>query len=255
MKTLKLGDNGNDVKKLQNILIEYDYNILNDGVFGDNTKNAVMDYQKKHDLTVDGIVGNKTWDSLFSISEDDYRYFANKLNIEVAVIKAVKEVESNNKGMLDETHPTILFEGHIFWRELESNNIDPQKYVKGNEIILYPKWVKHYYKGSIAEYERLEQAKKINEEAAYASTSYGLFQIMGLNYKHCGVSSAKELYNKMCLGEFVQLKLFVNFIQRINYIKYLKTKDWVSFARHYNGPRYAENQYDVKLIKAYNKYV
>jgi Protein of unknown function (DUF3380). len=31
----------------------------------------------------------------------------------------------------------------------------------------------------------------------------------------------------------------------------LKAKDWVSFARHYNGSMYARNQYDIKLEKAY----
>jgi peptidoglycan hydrolase-like protein with peptidoglycan-binding domain len=36
-----------------------------DGVYGNETKNAVLAYQKKHTfLTADGVVGPKTWESL-----------------------------------------------------------------------------------------------------------------------------------------------------------------------------------------------
>lgn len=38
-----------------------------DGVFGPNTKEAVMKYQKKHKLIVDGIVGHETWTSLLGL--------------------------------------------------------------------------------------------------------------------------------------------------------------------------------------------
>ena len=31
----------------------------------------------------------------------------------------------------------------------------------------------------------------------------------------------------------------------------LQKKDWKAFARHYNGPAYAQNRYDEKLDKAY----
>ena len=35
-----------------------------DGVFGDKTRAAVKDYQKKNGLSVDGVVGSKTWGAL-----------------------------------------------------------------------------------------------------------------------------------------------------------------------------------------------
>jgi len=53
------------VKKLQKQLNKIDYNLMVDGEFGNYTKNAVIDFQRKKKLSVDGIVGDKTWNHLF----------------------------------------------------------------------------------------------------------------------------------------------------------------------------------------------
>ena len=51
------------VKNLQQQL-----GITADGIFGPQTKNAVIQYQKAHGLTPDGIVGPQTWGSLSGAS-------------------------------------------------------------------------------------------------------------------------------------------------------------------------------------------
>ncbi|WP_442499688.1 N-acetylmuramidase domain-containing protein [Methylobacter sp. sgz302048] len=43
-------------------------------------------------------------------------------------------------------------------------------------------------------------------------------------------------------------------MNKIGLAEHLKSKAWKSFARAYNGPKYAENQYDIKLEVAYKKY-
>lgn len=63
-KTLQYGSSGSDVEDLQKRLNGYGYNLTVDGQFGDQTKNAVLDYQNKYGLTQDGIVGDKTWGQL-----------------------------------------------------------------------------------------------------------------------------------------------------------------------------------------------
>lgn len=63
-KTIQSGSTGEEVKDLQQRLRNYGYNVTVDGNFGDQTKNAVMDYQTKYGLTSDGIVGDETWASL-----------------------------------------------------------------------------------------------------------------------------------------------------------------------------------------------
>ena len=63
--TLKRGSMGEDVIALQTKLQKMGYNPgAIDGAFGPKTSEAVMAFQAEHGLTVDGIVGPKTWAAL-----------------------------------------------------------------------------------------------------------------------------------------------------------------------------------------------
>lgn len=58
------GNTGSSVRELQQKLNQNGYKLDEDGVFGSNTYNAVLDYQRKNNLAVDGVVGDETWGSL-----------------------------------------------------------------------------------------------------------------------------------------------------------------------------------------------
>ena len=65
MALLSYGSNGAAVKELQtNLNTVGGYNLDVDGGFGKKTKAAVVDYQKKNGLAVDGVVGDETNGSL-----------------------------------------------------------------------------------------------------------------------------------------------------------------------------------------------
>ena len=222
--------------------------------------------------------------SLFSISveepvkqtaskklcEEDFVKAAELLNCEIASVKAVIDVESGNRGGfllesdIDENsinpsgytdYPVILFEGHIFYKQLKKKGIDPEKYMNTNTAdILYKSWTKQYYSSKWGEYFRLCKASEIDEECALLSCSYGLGQIMGFNYRACGYTSVQDFVEDMKISEGQQLLAFCNFIKsNSKLLKAIQTKDWVTFAYNYNGPEYAKNNYDTKLKKAYNK--
>lgn len=62
--TVKYGSRGDQVRELQEILNQQGYGLTADGIFGAKTQAAVKDYQQKNNLSVDGIVGNNTWEAL-----------------------------------------------------------------------------------------------------------------------------------------------------------------------------------------------
>lgn len=64
---LKLGNKGEDVKKLQRLLNEKgNYGLSVDGDFGGLTDKAVRDFQRNQKISVDGSVGSITWSKLNS---------------------------------------------------------------------------------------------------------------------------------------------------------------------------------------------
>lgn len=61
---LRLSDEGPEVRRLQFLLKEMGYKLVVDGVFGNHTKEALTDFQKRHGLVADGVAGDKTWGAL-----------------------------------------------------------------------------------------------------------------------------------------------------------------------------------------------
>ncbi|MCI1945565.1 L,D-transpeptidase family protein [Clostridium luticellarii] len=61
---LRAGDKGDDVKDIQKKLKKFGYSVNEDGDFGEETVYAVMDFQHRHGLTTDGVVGGTTLEDL-----------------------------------------------------------------------------------------------------------------------------------------------------------------------------------------------
>lgn len=83
MKILRLNSIGPEVELLQSTL----KNLKIDGIFGTNTQNAVINFQKNNNLTPDGIVGPNTWNALmpfingytnYIVKENDSLYTISK---------------------------------------------------------------------------------------------------------------------------------------------------------------------------------
>lgn len=273
MRTIKYRSQGSDVHFLKELLTKLGYEVVVSNYFGLDTHNAVIDYQQKNELVVDGKVGVKTWSKLLAaekdflqfngklLSEQDLIDFANHYNLELAAVKAVNEVESSGKGFLVDGRPKILFEGHVFWRELRKRNIDPQTLLnQDSEDVLYEEGSKSKYLGGTREHFRLEKAANLSpskevREAAYCSASWGAFQIMGYHYSSLGYNSIDTWLHKMDEHEREHLQAFGKFVKVNRLMVHLKNRNWAKFAEGYNGSAYRLNNYDEKLKAAYERYL
>ena len=174
--------------------------------------------------------------------------------LEYAALKAVALVESGPLGgFLAGGEPVILFEGHVFWRELRMRGLDPARLEKGHEDILFPTWDRAKYGPVAAQHGRLRRAAALHREAALSSASWGLFQIMGFNWRLCGFESLQKFINAMYRDEAAHLEAFLGFLKGTGLMAALRARDWPALARGYNGPGYAANQYDIRLAQAYQK--
>lgn len=74
-ETLREGSRGDEVRLLQGMFEYSNFGSLSvDGIFGPKTKATVIDFQKARGLQPDGIVGQKTWSSLYTLARHDIPY-------------------------------------------------------------------------------------------------------------------------------------------------------------------------------------
>jgi hypothetical protein len=182
------------------------------------------------------------------LEEPDFQEAAQAMNVSIAAVKAVAEVESKGQGFYPSGRPIILFEAHIFGRYTN------YKFNQSHPNLSSYKWNRALYFGGEREYERLNAAVQLNEEAALKSTSWGKFQICGFNHKYCGYTDVFSYVDDQYISEGIHLMCFVKYILSQGLDIPLRNLNWAEFARRYNGPKYAENRYDVKLQNAYLKY-
>jgi Protein of unknown function (DUF3380). len=183
------------------------------------------------------------------LTDIDFFTAAHVLDCDVATVKALAEVESAGAGFLPSGIPKILFEAHIFSR------LTNHKYDKTYPSISSKTWNKKLYVGGEGEHRRLQVASKLDREAALQATSWGMFQLMGFNWKACGYKNLQEFINDMFVSSYGQLRGFIGFIRNNKkLLSAVQKRAWKTVALLYNGAGYRENKYDEKLEQAYKKF-
>lgn len=165
---------------------------------------------------------------------EEIESLASEFGLDAKTIRAVIQVECAGSGFMPNGDIKIQFEPHIFKRytgHIIENKVD----VQGKE------------------WEAYNEAKAINWEAALLSTSWGMGQVMGFNFKLAGYDNVQDMVNDFKTGERAQLKGMLTFIKTARLIDELQRKDWAGFARGYNGSEYKQFNYDTRLQEAYNK--
>jgi peptidoglycan hydrolase-like protein with peptidoglycan-binding domain len=243
-----------------------------DGKFGPATESVIKAYQQRvlRRIPPTGIVtpqgrtlqtlsahgtpptivpGGKSLALTGGLSKEDYAQMAQRLNCEPAAVEAVVATELGVRSAFDEQgRPTILFERHIFSKRTSG------KFDKSDPDISNP--IAGGYGRFALQYAKLERAKKLDRIAALESASWGAFQIMGFNYAPAGFASVDTFVTAMQTSVQEQIAAFIAFILfDATLAKALRTKDWTTFARIYNGPAYATNNYDAKMKENYQRFL
>lgn len=183
-----------------------------------------------------------------TLSSKDVTTIAGYLGCEVAAVRAVLEVEARNSGFDQNNRPKMLFEPHIFWRELGPGaKRDKAK----DEGLAYSKWKRGGYPAN--SYPRLLRAMAIDETTALCSASWGMGQVMGFNHKAAGFDTVQEFVRAMTYSEGAQLYAMARFVVFKGLQRHLKAGNWSSFAKGYNGASYAKHGYHTRLKAAYEK--
>lgn len=185
------------------------------------------------------------------LAPEDLKAAGKALGVPVEVVAAVLEVEASGKGFDGKGRPKILFEPHIFYRELGKGSKRDAAVAQG---LAYEKQgTKPYPKSMDERYGQVDAASAIDPVAALRSASWGLPQIMGFNHGAAGYTTVFDMVDDMKMSEGRQVQAFVRLLISWELDDELRGKDWTKFALAYNGPKAVENGYPEKLRKAFER--
>jgi hypothetical protein len=190
--------------------------------------------------------------SVGHLTDADFQAAATDLGVDVAAIRAVAAVESGGRsGFGDGGRPILRYELHIF------HGYTRGKYDRTHPHLSQPNLAagnRYHVGGQANEYSLLHGAMILRNqvETAWNSASWGMFQVMGFN--HTGSPDVATFVAAMYESEARQLQSFLTFCRNAGLANALKTHDWATFARGYNGANYAVTHYDVHIANAYARY-
>ncbi len=153
---------------------------------------------------------------------------------------SVLSVETSGCGFLPDKRPKILFERHKF------HALTGGQYDQSHPDISQPS-AGGYGAAGANQYNRLSEAISLDPDSALKSASWGIGQIMGLNYQAAGFQDVQTMVDAMVASEDNQLTAMASFLVFNHLDGPLARQDWTSFALGYNGPNYSGNNYDGLL--------
>jgi SH3-like domain-containing protein len=185
------------------------------------------------------------------------------MGIDVASAIAVLCVESGGSGFGTSGKLLIRFENHMFYNWWGKNN--KETFAKYFSYSSAAGWKDHKFRTDEdadwkilherpatqeTEWEVLQFARSLDDTAALYSISMGAPQVMGSNFRMIGYDSVQDMFANFNKDMFYHICALFDFCRTADLVKHMKSKDFVSFARGYNGP--GQPQHYGSLIKAYH---
>lgn len=204
-------------------------------------------------ITADGVAGPQTRAAIAqvftsrqppTVSAAEIAGFARRINITDKQMRAIASVESGGAAFDRFGRPKILFERHVFHRQTQGRH--------STQACSNPK-AGGYNEDS---WGKLAAAACLNPVAAFASCSWGKFQVMGFhaNALRYGGGPLELAYSTVLseAGSYEMLCRFILVNALADEARQLSTdpEDCRPFARAYNGSGYERNDYHTKLARA-----
>lgn len=170
---------------------------------------------------------------------DLLKEFGQREGIDYRILYAILMTESDGFGFDNHGKIKTRFEPHIYsgFSRVCLNQITKHPSLPG----LDPKWIKQHN----------------DSELLSMSTSFGIAQIMGWQYKLLGFTSVDCMVANYIESEENQIKSFLVFCLKYRegrFLKALKELNYRQIASMYNGAGFEKNRYDQKLIARFNSY-
>ena len=192
------------------------------------------------------------------------------LMCKVNAIKAVAAVEAGPLGAFhDGGEPVILFERHKMLKHVpETKGLSlPEAEVVllrmsyKDALLSWPRY--GGYGPTRVQHTKLAFAAKRNRTSALKACSWGLFQILGENHEQAGFPVLQRFVNAMYRSVDDHLRAFTMFVRHdrrlvdaIRAIGEANSDEELiaaarAFARPYNGPKYEEGKYHLKIAASF----
>lgn len=164
-------------------------------------------------------------------------------------LRAFLEVEARSRGYDRSGRPIMLYEPHVFYRNLH----DPEQRAEAVRAgLAYRSWGESPYPKD--SYPRLVEAMRINEDAALKACSIGLSQVLVENHSSVGYTTPQDMWQAFMDDEQEHVEAMVRFILVNGIADDLKAHRWAVVARVYNGPGYRKHNYHGKMARAFQKF-
>ena len=190
---------------------------------------------------------------------------AAELQVEARALRAVVLVETPGYGLVA-GRPIIRLEINRLWltvpRELRGR-VDERFHVRGPQpweghmwrpIPRSDSWIPLHQGGSAGqslEWQALHVARDIHRQAADEATSWGIGQVMGWHWGDLGYPSLDRFLSEQERLQG-QVETFRRFLVTNGLLDALRARDWLGFARAYNGAANAVH-YSGELAEAYDQ--
>lgn len=259
------GSKGEDVKKMQQALINAGYSVGSagaDGSFGPDTEKAVLRYQKNNGLKTDGIAGNNTLGKLYgsstktsskttSTSTQPKTPTYNPVN-DKAYQSALASLQAANKNM---PQYAGTYDGQL--KELYDQIVNRDKFSYDiNLDMLYQQYANQYIQnGKLAMMDSMGQAAALN--GGYGS-SYG--QAVGQQTYNAHLQQLSDIVPDLYAQAYDQYNAEGDkLLQQYALIGDLKDDEYAKYQDAYNRwaneRAYAQEQADNAYNRGYNEHL